>query len=367
MSSPPPAAIQGYSVDEPAPAPPAATDIALPASPPPAAVSPPPGPPPQHHEPEPAPAPVRQAADTPALPERPAEDEFADPQIASLHAIFPDFDAALLQSVLESVGGNEDRAVDALLGMSDPEHVPTAAPPPNPNPQRTLTQEELDEEFARQLMLQDEQEYQQRRQAPLAYTPRAGRPQGLPPAADPERAPGADGQKDTMADVQEHISRIAETGKRTFSSLVSKVKAKVQEFDQARNTPQGQGPSSAAGTQPSWGTPGGQPGLDRHAQAAYYAPRAPADAPPAASASANSANAPAPRPSLAPAEGGATPPPPSTSPGRPNIDAGKIGLLPKRPVSLVGAGAGAAGRQPDDEDDELEYVENPFEEGPTRT
>jgi hypothetical protein len=36
------------------------------------------------------------AATTPPLPERPAVDDFADPKVASLHAIFPDYDAALL-------------------------------------------------------------------------------------------------------------------------------------------------------------------------------------------------------------------------------------------------------------------------------
>ncbi len=33
---------------------------------------------------------------TPPLPERPPVDEFADPKISGLHAIFPDFDAAIL-------------------------------------------------------------------------------------------------------------------------------------------------------------------------------------------------------------------------------------------------------------------------------
>jgi hypothetical protein len=35
-------------------------------------------------------------AATPPLPQRPPVDEFADPKIAPLHAIFPDFDAAIL-------------------------------------------------------------------------------------------------------------------------------------------------------------------------------------------------------------------------------------------------------------------------------
>ena len=30
-------------------------------------------------------------------------------------------------SVVDSVGGDEDRAVDALLSMSDPDHVPSSA------------------------------------------------------------------------------------------------------------------------------------------------------------------------------------------------------------------------------------------------
>lgn len=41
--------------------------------------------------------------------------------------------------------------------------------------------------------------------------------------------------------------------------------------------------------------------------------------------------------------------------------AAKIGLLPKRPVSLLNTNTPPATR-PSDEDDELEYVENPFEE-----
>lgn len=42
--------------------------------------------------------------------------------------------------------------------------------------------------------------------------------------------------------------------------------------------------------------------------------------------------------------------------------AGKIGLLPKRPVSLVNAEP-QPGHAHDEDEEELEYVENPFEEG----
>jgi CUE domain len=48
-----------------------------------------------------------------------------DPKVAALLSMFPDFDTSLLQSVLESVAGDQDRAVDVLLGMSDPSYTST--------------------------------------------------------------------------------------------------------------------------------------------------------------------------------------------------------------------------------------------------
>ncbi|KAI0066035.1 hypothetical protein BV25DRAFT_1487159 [Artomyces pyxidatus] len=136
----------------------------------------------------------------------------------------------------------------------------------------------------------------------------------------------------------------------------------------ARNA---QSSSSTTGTQPSWGaTTGGQPGLDRHAQQAYYAPRASYDTPAQGydtysnvASSRNTApspagaSSPASRPLSPPSDPATgTPPPPSTGSGRPNIDPGKIGLLPKRPVSLLNTtDAQPSGRLPDDDDsDELD-------------
>jgi len=59
-----------------------------------------------------------------------------------------------------------------------------------------------------------------------------------------------------------------------------------------------------------------------------------------------------------------TPPPPSTTSGAPAIDPGKLGMLPKRPVSLLRSPSDPAPKpdDEDDDDDELEYAENPFEE-----
>lgn len=57
-----------------------------------------------------------------------------DPQVASLQAMFPTFDVSILQLVLEECRGDPDRAVDTLLGMSDPSYKPQTLPP-SPQPQ----------------------------------------------------------------------------------------------------------------------------------------------------------------------------------------------------------------------------------------
>lgn len=321
----------------------------------------------------------------PAPEERPAVDEFADPKIAPLHAIFPDFDAAILYSVVDSVDGDQDRAVDALLSMSDPDHVPSSAGAPAQPPGPATTQTQLDEEFARQLMLEDEQRYardqiarqqqqqqqQQLRQFPYAQrTTTAGTPQqqarsGSPPSPPSQR------ERDTMTDVQEQFNKLAESGKRTFSTLVSKVKAKVQEFDQSRNAQNPSPPGAGSAPQQQQHT---SSGLDRHAQQAYYAPRL-QPSPGAEDPTLSSSGSGAPAPHTATDDPTAVPAPPATNTGRPPlsnaIDLGKIGLLPKRPVSLVDTQSQSQqqfqdhqspSHPPDDSDEELEYVENPFEE-----
>lgn len=54
--------------------------------------------------------------------------------------------------------------------------------------------------------------------------------------------------------------------------------------------------------------------------------------------------------------------PPQTQSGSP-LNAAKFGLLPKRPVSLLRPETSAQRVHDDDEEeDELDYVENPFEE-----
>ncbi|KZO95504.1 hypothetical protein CALVIDRAFT_537883 [Calocera viscosa TUFC12733] len=56
-----------------------------------------------------------------------AADEPVDPRIAALQAIFPDFDPIVLGSVLDACEGDQERAIEMLLGMSDPSYVPAEA------------------------------------------------------------------------------------------------------------------------------------------------------------------------------------------------------------------------------------------------
>lgn len=417
-----------------------------------------------------------------------------DSPVAHLKGIFPDFDEAVIISVLESVNNDQDRALDVLLGMNDPTYVP-AAPSSNIQPpqqrRQGLTQEESDEQLARRLAFEEEEAaravsserqpgwggvppaQQHRQQASYqAYQPRRSSDRGPGSWNDwrteQDRTPQypGQGQRDTMAEFQEGFYKIAETGKKTFNTIYSKFKAKMQEFDQGGGPVSGSTSTSAYGAHdlglqgtpaqgythsssygagrtasPSWN--GGQP----HAN--MYTPAPPI--PPIDTRSDTRTGTP---PAVRgydlsdPGEGGAspqshTPPPPfpsentttrslraegetlpsalpvspdhalpgafpltsgsptpftssprsSTSgPGpvpvsglvpnsgpqgaggtaaRSNVEFSKLGLLPKRPVSLVrplsppaaaAGGRNAPAQRKESSDDELEYVENPFED-----
>lgn len=131
-------------------------------------------------------------------------DPIEDPSVAALHSMFPDFDPIILNSVLESVSGDQDKAVDALLGMSDPSYKPTIRPDAviiSKGPTYMYTnldqvQTELDEEFARHLMLED----QSHQRAPW-------RPQYDNPTA---RTQAPDSTNDSVAQIQEQLGKFAE-------------------------------------------------------------------------------------------------------------------------------------------------------------
>ena len=228
-----------------------------PTSSPPAAAAPASSPPPSSSE-----MIATQVLETPPLPQRrssqPAptlsvdlNQPHQDPQVVSLQAIFPDFDVAILyvslesliigmnlnfdsQSVLESAGGNQDRAVDMLLGMNDPDYVPQEQPAPvqvchnmysviSIEPSDFIcgiqSQTDLDEEFARRLMLEEQQQQSwnpQPQGQQVAYQPRVrGRQQQ-------QVGPGPQGgEQDTMGDFQEQFAKIADCW--SFSFRVTKV------------------------------------------------------------------------------------------------------------------------------------------------
>ncbi|KAF4597954.1 hypothetical protein EYR38_006346 [Pleurotus pulmonarius] len=311
------------------------------------------------------------------------------PRIAALQSMFPTFDEVVLQSVLESVNWDQDQAIDTLLGMSDPEYKPEARPNQPPPPSQT----ELDEQFARQLMLQDQQAQQAAWQSAHPVPPGGGRRHsGLQQQPQSQSAPAGDGGGQIAADLQEQFTRVAEVGKRTFGNIFSKVKAKIQEFDNPR-------PNQPSSTQPTWGAPSNPPGssypqqeygqnanynytpappqrsaaISPAQQPAYYdpnPPRSPSPSPqpspvPAASQPpAAIANAAASSTQPTPLTGLEAPRAGSFGAGATPIDGNKLGLLPKRPVSLLRPSDGATPMQrKESEDDELEYVENPFEDG----
>ncbi|EPT04691.1 hypothetical protein FOMPIDRAFT_1157008 [Fomitopsis schrenkii] len=328
------------------------------------------------------------------------ENEHEHPQVALLRGMFPDFDNVILQSVLESVNYDQDRAIDVLLGMSDPNYVSSATIEEPQIQQHDLA---LDEQLARQLALEDQQ---QPRHASGTSWPRRGdvpyeaRRQGPNSQQQQQQQEGyvTGSERGDFQEFQETLGRMAESGKRTFSSIVTKAKAKINELNEQYQQRQGQ-PSGAPTSQGGYGA---QPSVDRHAASQavaqqYYGSRytdppteaAPpitlhsqqppasyavrgydvgSGAPPQTSVPAPSSPPATSRISMSPRPSGEVPRPPPTSTGSPGpIDGAKLGLLPKRPVSLLTPQPSAPLVQRQrSEDSELEYVENPFEEGEGR-
>lgn len=324
-------------------------------------------------------------ADTSSSHRAEQDDIPVDPRIAALRAMFPDYDDSVLQSILESVGGDQNSAIEVLLGMSDPQYKSETQ-----HDHVQLSQVDLDEQLARRLMLEEQHaaSAQQAQQQPmLPYEPytgstrRAHRPQ-----QQPQTYPNnADNERDTMTDIQDRFGRIAETGKKTFESLFSKVKAKIQEYDKPgkpespNQEPQWVGVSTAPSQRWSYNSAGVQ-------QAPYYDPN-PSTSPPPPLPVVASKPLPSPNtikgydvdteqtagpagPSRSESDPASDVSSPRTSMGsRPiaAIDGGKLGLLPKRPVSLLKQQGTESAKEPVREDsiesnDELEYAENPFEE-----
>ncbi|KAL1411859.1 hypothetical protein Q8F55_002832 [Vanrija albida] len=192
----------------------------------------------------------------------------ANPKVNELAVMFPTVDTGVIEMVLESVGGSQDRAIESLLQMTDPEFKPD---PSAQAASEESPQVDLDEEYARALHLQDQEDdarrraarsprghpgdrTQQQSQIPevLPYQPRVrrARPPGPDPyaynaQADPHvqqrydgsaGSPGAvpGGQQPGAVAFEEKLNQFAETGKATVTSFFNKAKARYAEFQQTR-------------------------------------------------------------------------------------------------------------------------------------
>lgn len=97
---------------------------------------------------------------------------------------------------------------------------------------------DIDEALARQLVFEDQQEQRARRHATGESWPRREDPlqaDGHAPYQPRRRGevPPEEARTD-FQEIQRTMNQIAESGKRTFSSIVSRVKAKINEYEQSR-------------------------------------------------------------------------------------------------------------------------------------
>ncbi|KAG9051391.1 hypothetical protein FS837_008488 [Tulasnella sp. UAMH 9824] len=396
--------------------------------------------------------PTSTPAATPAHPVTVEDEPELDPKVAGLQAMFPTFDAGVLQSILEVSGGDEDQAIETLLSMSDPEYKPPAAA------QQHNDQTDLDEQLAHRLHLEEQAraDYEARhgasRPIPAAVRRNTGQHNEGGPTGGVDvgaigaqvkgfftgaaakvsgtgfgRGGGGNVQQQgavggpsnvNTAEIGRQFNEFAETGKKHFNTLMTKVKAKMQEYDipapgqsggphQGSNVAQSAGYGTygqgdyAFGNQAAYGSQSNQrPQQQWHAQPVGIQPQPAIHTPPTQPA----INPPPTQQQQQPAVGYTVDPPtpvvpskdalpptgastsgsvPATSvalgvnqPGmpqrssfdqtdapRPTFDTSRLGLKPKRPVSLVGNNAtvledstASKGKNKVDDDDDIEYV-----------
>ncbi|KAK6905429.1 hypothetical protein I203_106258 [Kwoniella mangroviensis CBS 8507] len=235
----------------------------------------------EQHEPPPGPPPPASVATQPV---------HADPKVVELHQMFPTVEISVIELILETSQGSTDRAIEQLLGMTDPEFKSDEL-----GGTREDAQVDLDAQFARSLQMADEESYRQQQAefhsrvnsgnnpppaGGLPYQPRIRRGQRQPAQAQPyseqdlfyqnrdqglddrygqqQQRDGNEGQNPPgMLAFEEKVEKFAEAGKQTLNSLFSRAKAKYSEFQaqQAQNrTNQG---SSGSGYVPENLSPSG--------------------------------------------------------------------------------------------------------------
>ncbi|KAI9632885.1 uncharacterized protein MKK02DRAFT_19921 [Dioszegia hungarica] len=210
----------------------------------------------------------------------PALNMHSDPKVAELQTMFPSVDPGVIEIVLESVSGSQDRAIEQLLSITDENFKAEED-----------QQVDLDAEFARSLQLEDEQSARQYADQNQGYTggqaghtnPGAG---GLPYQARVRRnQPSQQGQAQTQAggyggyenerysadnggpppgvgvgmlQVEEKLQKAAEVGKQTFNNLFSLAKTKYAEFQQTQAQNQSQQTQGQHGSSSGGGLWGGE-------------------------------------------------------------------------------------------------------------
>ncbi|GAA6062255.1 hypothetical protein JCM10212_001769 [Sporobolomyces blumeae] len=203
-------------------------------------------------------------APSPSSPEPPSPAPSSDPDLVALRALFPSTSDDILDAVLHAHSNNLQAATETLLDMNNPEFKSSTVA------HGELEQVDLDAELARQLAEEDERQYRQRRRAerdhqlanpppppppaPLtyqAYVPKRRRDQPQSPgsgqgsgAAAPhgswvppseqqrQAAPPREDERDELDMLAENFSKLAEQGKKSFGSFMSRMKEQVGKIDE---------------------------------------------------------------------------------------------------------------------------------------
>nr|XP_018266878.1 uncharacterized protein I303_00858 [Kwoniella dejecticola CBS 10117]OBR89036.1 hypothetical protein I303_00858 [Kwoniella dejecticola CBS 10117] len=200
--------------------------------------------------------------------------QHADPKVNELHQMFPTVELSVIELILETSQGSTDRAIEQLLGMTDPEFKSDEL-----EGTREDAQVDLDAQFARSLQMADEETYRAQQAqfhsrvnsgnnppppggGGLPYQPRIRRAGAGGQRPHPQQPHNQDafyegytasdrdinglegryGERNEgdnppgMLAFEERVEKFAEAGKQTFNSLFSKAKAKYSEFQQQQAT-----------------------------------------------------------------------------------------------------------------------------------
>ncbi|GAA5900390.1 uncharacterized protein JCM6883_002828 [Sporobolomyces salmoneus] len=186
--------------------------------------------------------------------------------LAPLRALFPSTSDDILEAVLEAHSGDLQAATESLLDLNNPEFKS------DPAQQEEMEQIDLDAELARQLAEEDQLQYQrqerdrssrpqpreqqQQQQQPVpvtyqAYVPKnrrrpvaaaesaqEGHGSWQPPSAAaasssrPRQQTPMEDERDELDVLAENFSKLAEQGKKSFGSFMSKMKEQVGKLDE---------------------------------------------------------------------------------------------------------------------------------------